>query len=148
MPVPAPCRSGISLVPHHQGEKCQKRSAKFLRYVTKFWGTFVLFFCPREIIFAMFSGICRHTTQTYHAKNHSSQCLINLLLLFEVVEQFVLGGETSEAMCEVSKVCYENMGNICLVVYGLGNFSFRCSLESADMPPRPIMPKIAVFSFL
>ena len=39
------------------------------------------------------------------------------------------------------------MGDICCVLLLLWDFPPGCS-ESADIPPRPIMPKITVFSFL
>ena len=51
-----------------------------------------------------------------------------------------------EGVCEIAKVCYENWVTFVLLFVALGAPSFRCFPKSADIPPRPIMPKQNSFS--
>ena len=60
------------------------------------WGH--LFGClwPWALFFLMFFGICRHTTQTYYAKNSSFHFLIRFVLLLEVAQQVFARGKNCQ----------------------------------------------------
>ena len=69
-----------------------------------------------------------------------------LIVVWRRLASCSMGGEASQGVCEVSKVCCGNRG-IFFAVCGLRIFSFRFSPESADIPSIFIMPIITVFSF-